>query len=206
MNQRYWVSVLLIVVVAGCIGGDPEPGPPEPQPEQVAQAIVPTAASTEAPKETPPQETPKAATPTLSAVPAAQPVVTQPVVEPSAPAPQPVTVVVQPEDDQWATEADLDGIRQKAAVGMGSKGRGYGDDIVTYPLGTYFKIRERISIDQIAHAMQLYKALNGRYPRTQDEFRKQIIEANGIAMATLPNGHKYYYDAEKGELVVIRPR
>ncbi|HLA86088.1 MAG TPA: hypothetical protein VJL29_14975, partial [Thermoguttaceae bacterium] len=108
------------------------------------------------------------------------------------------------EDEEWATDADLGGTEQKAAVGMGRQGHGYGNDPVTYPLATYFRVRERIAIDQIKKAMQLYEALNGRYPRTQDEFRKEIIKANAITLARLPSGVKYRYDPKKAELTVIR--
>jgi len=98
------------------------------------------------------------------------------------------------------------GIREKAGVGMGRQGKGYGKDVVTYPLAAYFRMRERIFVDQVKHSMELYKATNGHYPRTQEEFRKEIIKASAMRMAVLPPGHKYYYDAASGELMVVQPQ
>jgi hypothetical protein len=109
------------------------------------------------------------------------------------------------DDDQWATEADLQGIREKAGPGMGKKGHGYGNDIVTYPVATYFRVRERIGIELIKKNMQLYQATRGHYPRTQDEFRKEIIKKNHITLPVLPDGHKFYYDPDKHELFVVKP-
>ncbi|NLE37907.1 MAG: hypothetical protein GX621_07770 [Pirellulaceae bacterium] len=213
------VVVCLALVVAGCLEAPPEPRPVEPQPAAGTPAAGTPAARTPA-AETPPAvpvpveppivdpQEPASPDPEPSSEAAAEtanpwrPAVP---VQPAAPVTQPPTTQSRP-DDQWATDVDLGGTREDTAPGMGQKGRGYGDDIVTYPLATYFRIRERIGLDQIAKAMQLYQATNGYYPRTQDEFRNEIIKPNSITLPVLPQGHKFYYDPDKHELVVIKPR
>lgn len=53
--------------------------------------------------------------------------------------------------------------------------------------------------------MQLYQATNGHYPRNQQEFETQILQANNIKLPELPPGHKYVYDPKSHELMVERP-
>ena len=54
--------------------------------------------------------------------------------------------------------------------------------------------------------MQLYKASNGYLPKSHEIFWKEIIEANSIQLPELPEGERYAYDPEQGELMVERPR
>ena len=98
-------------------------------------------------------------------------------------------------------------VREKAAVGMGEKGRGYGDGIVSTPIKTLWSIKEQLVLDQIQHALQIYKAMdaNGRGPKSHDEFMEQIIKANGIRLPDLPPGERYEFDPIKGELMVVKP-
>jgi hypothetical protein len=209
MRSLYAAILFSFAALAGC-GGAPEPLPLEMQ-----QASLPAPAAQTPPAQTPPvqsapAQSPVAQAPTAPAQQVAPPMV-QPVVAPStSPLPPPAGIVANPrqseEDEQWATEADMKGIREKAAAGMGRQGRTYGNDPFTYPLAQYFHIRQRMGLEQINHAMDLYKATYERYPRTQDEFRKEIIKANAIDLPLLPEGHKFYYDPQKGELMVIRPQ
>jgi hypothetical protein len=64
-----------------------------------------------------------------------------------------------------------------------------------------------VSIDKIAkmniqHTMDLYHAANDRYPADYDEFKKVIIEENGLSLPMLPHYQKYVYDEKKHELLV----
>ncbi len=96
-------------------------------------------------------------------------------------------------------------VREKAAAGAGRKGH-YKQGLVTTPLSVYWRAQERIAFQvQIPHALQLYKAMNGHYPRTQEEFVKEILVPNGVKLPELPKGHRYVYDPEKGELLVEHP-
>ena len=98
-------------------------------------------------------------------------------------------------------------VREKAQAGVTGKGDYGGPGIVTTPISTYFQIRERAVFDiQIPQAMQLYEATNGAKPKTQDEFMRNIIQANMIKLPELPAGHKYVYDPQKGELMVEHPQ
>jgi len=87
-------------------------------------------------------------------------------------------------------------IREPVATGMGKKGN-YNPGPVGTPLRSLVKTKEKIAFEiQIPQALELYKATNGEYPKTHEEFMKEIIEANGIELPELPEGHRYVYDPE----------
>lgn len=111
----------------------------------------------------------------------------------------PMSPSAAPQPDAQAT------VREKADVGAGRKGH-YREGIITTPLSVYWRAQERIAFQvQIPHALQLYKATNGHYPRTQEEFVNEILTPNGVKLPELPQGHRYVYDPEKGELLVEHP-
>ncbi len=96
--------------------------------------------------------------------------------------------------------------REKAAVGMGEKGRGYGHDMITVPVMAMWKAKEKIVLDQMHHAMDLFKAVNdGHAPKTHKEFMEKIIDANHLQLPTLPAGQRYVYDPSTEELMVEKP-
>ena len=97
-------------------------------------------------------------------------------------------------------------IREKAAAGMGEKGRGYGGDMITVAPRAEWNVKERLVLDQIQLAMDLYKAENGgNPPKTQEEYMAKIIQAQNIKLPTLPPGQRYVYDPHSGELMVEKP-
>jgi hypothetical protein len=96
-------------------------------------------------------------------------------------------------------------VREKAAVGVGEKGRGYGGGMVTQSVHTLFVAKEKIFLEQMRHAQDLYKATEGHSPRTQEEFMDKIIKANNLKLPTLPPGERYVYDPDKDDLMVERP-
>jgi hypothetical protein len=91
---------------------------------------------------------------------------------------------------------------EKATVGVGKKGRGYGGDIVTQPLQTRFRAEERLRLLTVDHALKLFQAEHGKLPKSHDEFMDKIIRANQIQLPALPFGDQYWYDAEAGQLMV----
>ena len=98
-------------------------------------------------------------------------------------------------------------VQEKAGVGAGEKGRGYGGGLVTTPVAAYFAARERVAFDiQIPHALDLYKAAEGHAPKTHEEFMRDIVEANQIRLPTLPAGHRYVYDPKSEQLMVEHPQ
>lgn len=97
-------------------------------------------------------------------------------------------------------------IREKAEVGVGAKGHGYGQGLVSTPAGAFFRTKERLAFDiQIKHAMNLFKAMENRAPKSHEEFMEKIIRANHIALPELPEGHRYVYDPKTEELMVEKP-
>lgn len=92
---------------------------------------------------------------------------------------------------------------EKADVGAGEKGRGYGGDPITEPAKQYFAIRERTVFQiQIPQALNMYKALNGKLPKDHEEFMSKVVKENNISLPELPEGKTYLYDAEQGELMI----
>jgi hypothetical protein len=161
--------------------------------------------------------------PGLPAAPAAQP--TGPAAQPGAPTvagqpganpgaqpgtPQPggalpglpgVNLPGQPQPPQ----AQPGVVTEKAQAGATGKGNYGGPGAVTTPISVYFQAQERVIFLQVQQAIQLYEAEHGQKPKTEDEFMKQVIEANQIRLPQLPPGSKYKYDPQKGELLVERP-
>jgi len=104
-----------------------------------------------------------------------------------------------------STEAAPGTVREKAGVGMGEKGRGYGGGIITEPVHVMWNAQELIVLQRIEAAMKFYKGSEGHAPRTQDEFMEKIIKENSIPLPTLPQGHRYFYDPNKEELLIEKP-
>ncbi|HVC93249.1 MAG TPA: hypothetical protein VND64_06135 [Pirellulales bacterium] len=91
-----------------------------------------------------------------------------------------------------------------AAPGVTGKGN-YKPGIITTPISIYFRAQEQLIFGQVKHAIDLYEAEKGYKPRTQEEFMKEIIGFNQLKLPTLPEGHTYKYDPQKGELMVEQP-
>jgi hypothetical protein len=128
--------------------------------------------------------------------------------EPTRPAasPQPAVDVPPPPPPPPVVPKAPEVVRKKAEMGVGDKGRGYGMGPVATPVAVYFSTRERIAFDiQIPEAMKLFKATEGRAPKTQKEFMEKIIKANSINLPTLSAGHRYVYDPKQEELMVEQP-
>ena len=91
-------------------------------------------------------------------------------------------------------------VREKAAVGMGEKGRGYGGDgFISTPIKTLWQTKERLALMQIDQAIQIYKASDG-------EDNQITVMVRHIPLPELPQGHRYVYDPAKEELLVEQPK
>jgi hypothetical protein len=98
-------------------------------------------------------------------------------------------------------------VRDKAEVGVGSRGRDYEPGLVTTPIQSYFRMQERITFDvQLKQSMDAFQAIEGRAPKSHAEFMEKIVKAGGINLPPLPDGHKYVYDPAVGQLMVERPQ
>ncbi len=97
-------------------------------------------------------------------------------------------------------------VQEEATPGVGKKGRGYGTGPVATPIAAYFRTRQRIVFNiQIQPTMNLYKAQHGHFPKSHDEFIKEIIKKNRIQLPELPEGHRYVYDPNEAKLMVEHP-
>jgi len=133
----------------------------------------------------------------------------QPVVQDD---PQPVEVPggVPVEQHAPPQDAEDETVLVRAAPGMTGRGN-YASatannpmGIITVPVSQYFRVQDRLVLQQIEHAINLFRATHDRLPASQEEFMTDIIRANNIALPRLPDGHTYVY--EEGELKVRRPR
>ena len=96
-------------------------------------------------------------------------------------------------------------VRERVAVGVGEKGRGYGLGAVTTPVAAYFATKERIVFEiQLPESLKLYKAMNGHAPETEAEYMRDVV--GPIQLPVLPPGHHYKYDPAQETLVVEHPR
>jgi hypothetical protein len=53
--------------------------------------------------------------------------------------------------------------------------------------------------------MKVFKALEGRAPKTQAEFMQRIIKEGQINLPELPAGYRYVYDPKEAQLMVEQP-
>jgi len=95
--------------------------------------------------------------------------------------------------------------RKVAEVGVGKKGRGYGGGIVSEPIRQKFRIEQRIVFLQVQKALNEFKAFNDRLPKSHEEFMTAIVAEYGLQLPELPQGERYVYDPQAGELMVERP-
>ncbi|MFO0944910.1 MAG: hypothetical protein U1D30_03020 [Planctomycetota bacterium] len=77
------------------------------------------------------------------------------------------------------------------------------DDPVLGSLQAYGPMLEQISKTYIDSALNVFHALNGRYPKDHKEFMEKIIKENNIKLPVLPGGKKYEYDVPNHKLVVV---
>ena len=139
-------------------------------------------------------ETPKAAP--------VQPPVAAPVAPPHADSP-----TAEPAAQTAASQADQPApgmIREQAKAGAGKQGRNYGTGPIATPVEAYWNLRQKAEYDiKIPGAMRLFKAEHDRNP-TDAEFQ-QMLKDNAVNLPVLPEGERYVYDAQTGQLMVERP-
>lgn len=100
---------------------------------------------------------------------------------------------------------------QVAKVGVGLQGNsldsiGENDarSIITGPAVAFFNAKEKFVFEiQIPQALNFFEATNGRKPKSQEEYMRDIIEANKIKLPVLPEGMVYEYKPDVNELWVV---
>ncbi len=75
-------------------------------------------------------------------------------------------------------------------------------DPITLSGNAYVTIIGRTAMLSIQQAMDLYHAMNDRYPADYNEFMEVIIKANNIALPQLPHYQEYNYDAKEHKLII----
>lgn len=93
-------------------------------------------------------------------------------------------------------------LEEATADTVGTKGKNYGGGIITEPIHQYFRIQDRLKLQQLEHAVKLYYAEHGRYPATMEQYVEEIARPNQVPLPELPPGRKYFYDAQQGKLFV----
>lgn len=76
-------------------------------------------------------------------------------------------------------------------------------DPITLTGNAYTSIIGQASILSIQHAVNLFHAETGAYPKDYAEFMERIIKANNIALPVLPYYQEYAYDEANHALIVI---
>ena len=134
-----------------------------------------------------------------------------PMVDPNAPPPPPVAgapadqpvqlrrTIGQTTDDV----RDFDAEMQSGQNIQVSTGKITAKDPITLQGNAYVSIIGQAAVLQIQHAVNLYNALNDRYPADFEEFKREILDANGIRLPQLPAYQEYAYKADTHELVVL---
>ena len=78
-----------------------------------------------------------------------------------------------------------------------------GQDPISVSGSAYAAIVGRIEQLQIEDAIRKFHAINERYPKDFPEFKREIIDAYRIRLATLPFYQEYGYDAPNHKLVIL---
>ena len=68
-----------------------------------------------------------------------------------------------------------------------------------------FLIENDLTFDKVTHALDLYRATTGYFPKSHEVFMKEIIDANYIELPELESGWEYWYDGSDGVLKMRRP-
>lgn len=141
--------------------------------------------------------------------PAATSTASQPATDASPPPPPPSPVTVTPdaqpaEPENTVVEPVDDGSVEVAKRGVGEAAQAVEPGgLYTTPISVLLGTQGRLVFEvQIPQAMQLFKAAEGRPPKSHEEFMKKIIQVNSIPLPKLPAGDEYFYDPERGELMV----
>jgi hypothetical protein len=75
-------------------------------------------------------------------------------------------------------------------------------------LSTRFYAEHKMEFIKVEKALSLYNGDHGHYPKSHDEFMKEIIEPNYIHLPELDEGWEYIYDSAEPDLeqqLKIRP-
>lgn len=75
-------------------------------------------------------------------------------------------------------------------------------DYITIQGNAYVYAIDKTAQMKVEYALKLYQAANDRYPADYNEFMKEIIQANNIALPKLPFYQEYVYNEKDHQLLV----
>ncbi len=75
---------------------------------------------------------------------------------------------------------------------------------ITGALEAYGPMKQKAAELGVTKAVQMFHALEGRYPKDHEEFMTRVIKENNIRLPLLGSGKKYEYDVENHQLLVVR--
>ena len=75
-------------------------------------------------------------------------------------------------------------------------------DYISIQGNAYVYAIDKTAQMKIDYAIRLFQAANDRYPADYNEFMKEIIQANGIALPKLPFYQEYVYDEKTHQLLI----
>ena len=84
-----------------------------------------------------------------------------------------------------------------------SDGKIRASDPITGPLSAYGPMMEKVSALGVDNAINVFYAIEGRYPKDHAEFMERIIKENNIQLPVLPFKAQYQYDVPNHKLVVV---
>lgn len=192
-HTNYLMVLAMIAALAGC---GPEDSGGNTEMDRMAAALdkpKPAPAETQPAPTTPPAQPAAQPAPVAEQSPAREPVTAQPATATPVPAPQ--TPAVQYTAPEEITAKDP----KKGRVFHNQPG------YLNAVFSARFTSENSLTLDKVKHATDLYEATYGYKPKTNEDFMRDIIEANYIELPELRDGYEYWYDGKTGELMMRKP-
>jgi len=74
---------------------------------------------------------------------------------------------------------------------------------ITGSLEAFEPLKQQVGELKIQHSVDIFNAIEGRYPKDHEEFMTKVIKANNIRLPQLGPGKQYQYDVENHTLMVV---
>lgn len=75
---------------------------------------------------------------------------------------------------------------------------------LTYALEARESALEQVAELPVMQGINLFHAMEGRYPKDHEEFMTKVIRANNIRLPRLAKGKRYQYDVQNHKLVIVQ--